>query len=225
VPDYPDRLGVFPLPRLVAFPHLHLPLHVFEPRYRALLADALGQDGRFVVATLRSENEPPGPAIHPWACAGRVVKHQTLGDGRSDLVWRGERVVRLAEIGPETPYRVAQLAVRAEDDAFAREPGAAGRLDDLRVLLERACPGALVALESRLVTPVREDGGLELLHTLASTFPVPTERKLAWLESADTLERWLAVRATLESLAAERTRKDRALSRYADLAPEHPRHN
>lgn len=223
--DYPERLGVFPLPCLVLFPHAHVPLHVFEQRYQALLRDALANDGRFVLAVLRSEDEVDRPDIHPWACAGRVVKHHALGDGRSDLVWRGERVVHLEEFGAESPYRVARLTVRPDDDAFARAPGAVERLAELRVLLESACPGALAALESRLVTPTKEDGGLELLHTLASTFPVTIDRKLEWLESADSLERWGLIREMLAALGQERTRKSRALSRYSDLAPEHPGRN
>jgi Lon protease-like protein len=219
--DYPDHLGVFPLPRLVPFPHAHAPLHVFEPRYRELLRDALAKDGRFVLATLRSEDDAE-QECHPCACAGRVMQHLALEDGRSELVWRGERVVTLVDVGAAAPYRTARLLVRPDDDAFAGQTGGAARLAELRLLLEQACPGALAALESRLVTPAEKDGGLELLHTLASTFPAAVDRKLEWLACRDSLERWLSIRAMLAALAMERTRKSRAITRYADLAPKHP---
>jgi Lon protease-like protein len=225
---YPDRLGVFPLPQLVLFPHVHLPLHVFEPRYRALLEDAMARDRRFVMAILKpgyEDNYYGNPEVYPLACAGRVVKHQELPDGCSDLVLRGERVVHLEEFVNDSPFRVARLRVEPDDDAFGRPPALEERLGELRALLDRACPGAAGALESRLLTRPEQDGGLEFLHTLASSFPVPVEQKLEWLAAAGTMERWHRIREVLENVGRERTRKTRALVQYSDLKPEDPKTN
>ncbi|MFN8179926.1 MAG: LON peptidase substrate-binding domain-containing protein [bacterium] len=225
---YPERLGVFPLPHVVLFPHAHLPLHVFEPRYLSLLKEALAADRRFVMAVLKPGYEAGyygNPEVYPVACAGRIVKHQRLDDDCADLVLCGERVVHLEEFVAEEPFRIAKIRSRPEDDEFARAPGAAERLAQMRELLDRACPGATQALESRLIARPEQDGGLELLHTLASSFPLAVEQKLAWLECEGSLARWERIRATLEGVARERGRKDRAMERYADLKPEDPKHN
>jgi Lon protease-like protein len=225
---YPERLGVFPLPHVVLFPHAHLPLHIFEPRYLSLLKDALAADRRFIMAVLKPGYEATycgNPEVYPVACAGRIVKHQRLDDDCSDVVLCGERVVHLEEFVSDEPYRIARFRSCEEDAEFAGAPGAAERLAQMRELLDRACPGATKALESRLVARPEQDGGLELLHTLASSFPLSVEEKLSWLACEGSLARWDCIRATLERVARERTRKDRAIERYGDLKPDDPKHN
>ena len=72
---------LFPLPNLVFFPHVMQPLHIFEPRYRQMTADALAGD-RLIALTLLQpgwEDQYEGrPAVHPVACLGRVVADQLL---------------------------------------------------------------------------------------------------------------------------------------------------
>jgi Lon protease-like protein len=227
-PAFPDRLGVFPLPQVVLFPDAHLPLHVFEPRYRALVRDALAGDGRLVMAVLQPGYEADyygGPPVHPWACAGRIVRHQPLDDDSSDIVLRGERVVRILEFVQDVPYRVARLEPQPVERDFAEKPGQPERLAELRDLLDQACPGATSALETRLVARPETDGGMELLHTLASCFPVKMERKIEWLACDGSLDRWTRLRDMLRGVAAERDRKSRCIVRYADLKPDDPKHN
>jgi Lon protease-like protein len=228
VQDYPDCLGVFPLPHVVLFPHVHLPLHVFEPRYRALLEDAAEGPGRFVLAVLKRgwESDYQGtPPVHPWACAGRIVDHVKLEDGCSDIILKGERVVRIEEFVSEAPFRKAKLRVLPEDGGFGNGISSGERLDEIRVLLDKACPGALERLESCLVNQPEDDGGLELLHTLAMNLPVDLDRKLGWLASGSALSRWQAIRSTLMALGAAREVRQRVIRRYDDLRPEHPRRN
>ena len=225
---YPERLGVFPLPHVVLFPHSHLPLHVFEPRYLSLLKDALAGDRRFVMAVLKPGYEADYygcPDVHSIACAGRIVKHQRVDDDCVDLVMRGERVVHIEEFVQSEPYRVARIRSVPEDDEFSRAPGFAERLAELRELVNRACPGATQALEIPLLGALEKDGGLEFLHALAASFPVPAEQKLEWLRCEGTLERWRRIRETLERVAEERVSKARAIVRYADLKPDNPKHN
>lgn len=227
-PAFPDRIGVFPLPQVVLFPDAHLPLHVFEPRYRALLRDALAGDRRIVMAVLKpgyEEDYYGTPPVHEWGCAGRIVRHQRLDDDSSDIVLRGERVVHLEEFVQDTPYRIARVRPSPEDRAFAEEPGQPERLAELRTLLDEACPGATDALETRLVTRPEADGGMELLHTLACCFPVKIENKLEWLAADGSLERWHRVRDVLRGVKHERDRKSRCIDRYADLKPDDPKHN
>lgn len=105
-------LPVFPLPRVVFFPGTLLPLHFFEPRYRAL-ADHCTKDGAGVMAVtlLRPgyEDDYEGsPAIHTVAGVGRVVAHQRNPDGTHNLVLHGLGRVSLDEQPSEHPFRIAR---------------------------------------------------------------------------------------------------------------------
>jgi Lon protease-like protein len=81
---------VFPLPNVVFFPDTFLPLHVFEPRYRGMVEDALAGE-RLIAIVLAREVRPPGepPAMHPIGSLGRVEIVETLEDGRFMILLRG----------------------------------------------------------------------------------------------------------------------------------------
>src|SRR5881392_1314590 len=86
------RLKVFPLPSLVLFPGTAVPLHVFEPRYRALVRDALSTDNVFALAQVPAESiaEIGGdPPLHPIMSAGIISLHDELPDGRFNVVLTG----------------------------------------------------------------------------------------------------------------------------------------
>lgn len=118
-PDFANQVRLFPLPNLVVFPGIVQGLHIFEPRYRALLEDSVEADGLITMATLRPEArsaQRERPGIFPVVCIGRVVTRATLEDGRSNLLLMGlkrARITRELELG--TPYRMA--AVELLEDA------------------------------------------------------------------------------------------------------------
>jgi uncharacterized protein len=98
------RLSIFPLPGAILFPGLQLPLHVFEPRYRALVSDALVKDRRIAMI------QPQGPGevapLFAIGCVGRIEEVEALDDGRYNIVLEGEARFRLLrELEVATPYR------------------------------------------------------------------------------------------------------------------------
>lgn len=109
---------LFPLPNVVLFPFVMQALHIFEPRYRQLTADALAGDRLITMALLRPgwESDYEGrPALHPVACIGRIVAHQRLDDGRYNLQLRGvSRVRLLEEIETDKLYRSARVEVLSD---------------------------------------------------------------------------------------------------------------
>src|ERR1041384_3715325 len=92
-PDtFSGRARLFPLPNLVMFPHVVQPLHIFEPRYREMLEDALASDRLIAMALLAPgwEDDYHGrPALYPTACLGRVTTSHRLEDGRYNLLLEG----------------------------------------------------------------------------------------------------------------------------------------
>ena len=116
----PPTIPVFPLPNVVLFPNVFLPLHIFEPRYRQMVNDALSGDRIIGMALLRPgwEADYDGrPAVYPLGCAGVITHAERLADGRFNIVLRGMEKFRI--IGEESgkPYRVANVEPVPEPSA------------------------------------------------------------------------------------------------------------
>lgn len=118
---FSGRLPLFPLPHVTLFPHGLLPLHVFEPRYRALTEAALAGEGLIGMAVLRpgwEEDYPGNPPLHDVVGLGRVIKDERLADGRFNLLLVGLARARvLAEI-QSTPFRVARVELLPDRPAI-----------------------------------------------------------------------------------------------------------
>jgi uncharacterized protein len=102
---------LFPLPNVVLLPGTTLPLHVFEPRYRRMLADALDSDRLIGMQLLRPDpGDGARPAVYSIGCAGEVVHHEPLEDGRSNILLRGAFRYRIdSEPHTDTLYRIAEI--------------------------------------------------------------------------------------------------------------------
>lgn len=105
------NIPLFPLPGVVLLPGTILPLHIFEPRYRAMVADALEGDRTIGMAMMkpgweRSEGPPP---VFPIGGAGKIVDAERLSDGRYDILLEGEFRYRVIDESAPAPYRVARV--------------------------------------------------------------------------------------------------------------------
>ncbi len=90
-PDFPTRFSIFPLPNVVLFPGAYLPLHVFEPRYRAMASDTLAGDGVVGMVLIKPGEDMmrKRAPIFEVGCAGQVIDSRELPDGRYNMVLRG----------------------------------------------------------------------------------------------------------------------------------------
>ncbi|WP_374407633.1 LON peptidase substrate-binding domain-containing protein [Pelagerythrobacter sp.] len=108
------RLAIFPLPGAILFPGLQLPLHVFEPRYRALVGEALVRDRR--IAMIQPQSPAEGSALFAIGCVGRIGEVEALEDGRYNIVLEGESRFRvLRELDVTTPFRRIEAELIADD--------------------------------------------------------------------------------------------------------------
>jgi Lon protease-like protein len=154
------HLKVFPLPSAVLFPGAVMPLHIFEPRYRAMVQDALAGDRIFALGGLEPgwEADYAGrPAMRPIACAGLIAWHEEQGEGRFNLLLQGiVRVRILEELPPRRAYRevkaqaLADAAYQGPEDERLRQAilDLAGRVpaslgDGLLQMAARTSGGAL----------------------------------------------------------------------------------
>ncbi|HTQ39541.1 MAG TPA: LON peptidase substrate-binding domain-containing protein [Pirellulales bacterium] len=114
---------LFPLPNLVMFPHVMQPLHIFEPRYRAMLEEALAGDRLFALCLLSPgwETDYEGrPPVHPVACLCRVATHHVTEQGTYNvLVWGLRRIKIVRELPPTKLFREAEVTLL--DDVYPEE--------------------------------------------------------------------------------------------------------
>jgi uncharacterized protein len=122
-----DLLPIFPLPNVVLFPNVFLALHIFEPRYREMVADAVASDRMIGMVLLRPgwEGDYEGrPPVYPIGCSGVITHVERLQDGRYNIVLRGLERFRILEEDHSRSYRRASIeplieCMMAEDDRVA----------------------------------------------------------------------------------------------------------
>jgi Lon protease-like protein len=192
----PSLLPLFPLPNVVLFPEVSLPLHIFEPRYREMLADALEGERLIGMVLLKAghEAEYEGcPPVYAVGCAGLITHAERLPDGCSNIVLQGLEKFRVVAEQDGRAYRRAQVEPLAEwASARAREPlrGARRRLEALVApLVERA--GA----ELKIPATISDE---ELVNALAQYLPFEAVEKQALLEQDGVLARCEALIDLLE---------------------------
>lgn len=122
--DYGKRYAVFPLQDCPLFPNTVLPLHVFEPRYRQLVNEALDSLGLIAMGTFayaldREEYLHGRPALRPVACFGYIRQYEELSDGRYVMLLQGVCRAELTEEVDHTPYRMFRLRPYPETEADA----------------------------------------------------------------------------------------------------------
>ena len=109
------RLSIFPLPGAILFPELQLPLHIFEPRYRALVSDALVKDRR--IGMIQPQTATEGAPLFAIGCVGKIDEVEALDDGRYNIVLEGEARFRLLrELEVATPYRQIEAELLPDQD-------------------------------------------------------------------------------------------------------------
>jgi uncharacterized protein len=202
-------LKVFPLPDVVVFPGAPAPFHVFEPRYRAMVADALGGDRLFAVATLRpgAQASAERAPVFPVAGAGFVEADERLEDGRFNVLLRGVARVRLAEefLGTGKPYR--EFRVEILDDVYPPGGPAAlaaevSALERFVLELARRSPADsgtrdLADAVARMRVPAR------ICDAVAAALVSDTTTRIELLEEQDVSRRLARVVGEVASLLLE----------------------
>lgn len=189
----PAALPIFPLPNAVLFPHVFLPLHIFEPRYREMVADALAGDRMIGMTLLRPgwEHDYEGrPAVYAVGCAGLITHAEQLPDGRYNIVLRGLEKFRVRDERTGRAYRIADIDTLPEPPCatLAGVTEARRKLEAL-VLAQHADGPALSP-------PTMPDE--DFINALAQYLEFEPVEKQALLERPDALARCQSVIELLE---------------------------
>jgi Lon protease-like protein len=197
----PRLIPLFPLPSVVLFPQVLLPLHIFEPRYRQMVKDVAVGDELIGMILLRGEEDPTGSSqdVYTVGCAGRMVRKIDLPDGRSNILLQGVRAFVVREQQFERLYRVGvvdwlppverdfRLAADTRQRLVSRIRGALGEKQEGMGILN---------------DPSVNDEMLVNLFAFALDFPVAEKQSL--LEVANPSARADRLIDTLEFHALER---------------------
>jgi Lon protease-like protein len=191
----PPTIPIFPLPSVVLFPNVFLPLHIFEARYRQMVEEALKGDRIIGMVLLRPgwQGKYEGrPDVYPIGCAGVITHAERLADGRFNIVLRGMEKFRIHGEESGRPFRVALVEP-------VPEPPAASQADEMREHRERLeallVPGAKELKERKMPASMPDE---DLVNALAQYLEFEPVEKQALLERNGLLERCRSLIELLE---------------------------
>jgi uncharacterized protein len=196
----PPVIPLFPLGDVVLFPRLPVPLHIFEPRYRRMVADAIAGSRVVGMVLLRPgwETDYEGrPPVFESGCAGRIDRWEELPDGRFNIVLLGLSRFRVLEEHAGQPYRLASV------EALPDEPGGVEALAAARERLVE-----LVARVADVTTTAvaRPDLSHELfVNALAQSLELDPLEKQALLDCDGVVARYGRLASILEFRTLEQT--------------------
>ena len=175
------RIPIFPLPGAILFPRSQLPLHIFEPRYREMVRDAIDGDGRIgMIQPHRVDDDNQAP-LYGAGCLGEVVSIEELDDGRFNIVLLGTNRFRyLRDVDTDTSYRCAEVDITAFDD---EEPDALSLAERAEVEREARRLGDAMGLAVDWDAVSRLDDEM-LVNAIAQVAPFDVGAKQALLEQA-----------------------------------------
>ena len=204
--DLPEVIPVFPLPGALLLPRARLPLNIFEPRYLAMLDDALRSDHRLIGMVQPYDDSGLPPRLHRIGCAGRVTSLSETEDGRYLIALTGVSRFRIRrELEGFTPYR----RVEAEWSDFAADLSTVERSGSIPDF----CRKKFLALLRRYFDTVRlacdwdslRDADPELLvNSLSMMCPFSIEEKQALLEAPRLGDRTETLMALMRFAVASR---------------------
>jgi Lon protease-like protein len=201
----PEFVPVFPLPETVLFPCALLPLHVFEPRYREMTADALAGESLIATALLKEGYLPKyysrRAPIHRVVCVGRIVASEELVNGEYNILLRGETRARIVRETTGKRYRQATLEPLVSTCGASKDEVSALRKDLHREVRRNAANDPELADQWRQLFEAPLPLGA-IADLIANGLPVTAELRQCLLAEQDTPQRAGMLLEQMRTLAA-----------------------
>lgn len=216
------KIPVFPLPNVVFFPKTFLPLHIFEPRYRKMVRDALDGANKITMVLLREGWETDyfgSPAVHEIGCIGDIQFSERLEDGKYDIMLYGLNRVRILDFVQDEPYRVANVEI-LRDRNFDHEDRNVMHASEEFLRLVKNYMSELGVNDLDEILRLRDRSFESIINQVASFLDIPPPEK-QFLLAIDSLEsRFERVSNLLEDRLFSLT-----VVRKVKHLPEQPRWN
>lgn len=202
VPEYID-IPIFPLPNVTFFTHTFLPLHIFEDRYRQMIANSIEGDRLIGVALLKEgwqRNYFGQPPICKTFGVGKIIDWQELADGRYNIVLEGLYRVRLIEEFPTDTYRTGRARVLLDPPIDSRRGLITGLMKEIQALTDEL--GRLMPKTRELVQSAWSSHPHPLIigNHLAAGLVIDPYNRQSILEQDDPLRRLQLTRIQLGSI-------------------------
>jgi uncharacterized protein len=173
------RVPLFPLPGAILFPRSQLPLHIFEPRYREMVKDAIDGPARIAMIQPHRLDDDNRAPLYSVGCIGELVGIEELEDGRFNIVLHGSNRFRLVrEVTEESAYRCAEVDITAFND---EEPPPLALAERAEVEREARRLGDAMGLAVDWDAVARLDDEM-LVNAIAQVAPFDVGAKQALLE-------------------------------------------
>lgn len=194
------RIPIFPLPNIVFFPKILLPLHVFEPRYRKMVADALGGEQKIGLVLLQEgweEDYSGTSAMFPVGCLGKMEAHERLAHGRFNILLRGLARFEVVDFVQQFPYRIARVRL-LRDDPLRMRP--AQQLRERNRFLERFEQYLSEVMGVKVEKEMLDrTGTLEaVINQVAATLDIPVSEKQELLQITAVADRFVKLRDIID---------------------------
>lgn len=213
------EVPIFPLPNVVFFPKIILPLHVFEQRYRRMVVDVLEGEQVIGMVLLQEgwEKDYAGaPLVYPVGCVGRMEAHERVEQGNYNILLRGVSRFEIVDFVQDQPYRKARVRMLA-DVPLAMEMAEEARERNRFLELFERYLAEVMGVEVEKDT-LERTGSLEtVINQVAATLDIPVMDKQVLLQISAVADRY----ARLRSIMDERLRMAFQLRQYT-VIPEDP---
>ena len=195
-----ESIPLFPLPGMVFIPYTVLPLHVFEPRYRDLVDDAMAGDRYLAVPRLQpgwENNYEASPAVFQVAGFGKILRYEPLADGRANIVLLGLGRMRIRnELLPDSLYRVAEGSLLTDELPERGISAITARVARLRMMLAQIVGGRPQLVERVAPMLHKEMDSIPFVNSLAHLVLPDVDARQRYLE-IDQVEDRLEIVETL----------------------------
>ena len=195
------EIPLFPLPNLVLFPHIVVPLHIFEERYKLMINTCIDRDEVFGLVLLRSgAEEETEETIHRVGMTARIVQVERLEDGRLNILGEGEDRFRIYRFTQQTPYWKASVDFFEDDESHSSMESLYDQVAGLYRKVAELGTKLSGTQESEMVLP---ESPPDLSYMVSYVLDIDSEDKQKLLEMTSTAERL----QVLENHLAETIRK------------------
>ena len=191
-------IPIFPLPNVVLFPNVFLPLHIFEPRYRQMVADALAGDRMIGMVLLRPGYEADyegSPPVYDTGCSGLITHAEPLDEGRYNVVLRGVEKFTIAHEEPAPAGRLYRTAVISGVDETVGDADRIELRGHRQHLEQLLAPLWSSGLEQHLPAEMPDE---DLVNALAQYLEFDPIEKLALLQQHGAVARCKSMIELLE---------------------------
>lgn len=181
------EIPLFPLPNLVLFPNIVVPLHIFEERYKSMINSCIERDESFGVVLLRSgAEEETEESIHRVGVTARIVQVERLEDGRMNILTEGEARFRVYRFTQQKPYWKGSVDFFEDNESH---PGIDALYDEVAELYRKVCEIGQKLSTTEQSEVVLPESAADLSYMVSYVLDIDSEEKQKLLEMTSTAER------------------------------------